>query len=181
MNKIISKTLSLTFVGLLMTSMAWAQDNKKPLSPPETATGMAAGANITIDYSSPGVKGRKIWGGLVPYDEVWRTGANKATIFTTDKAITVEGKELPAGKYSIYTIPGEKEWVWIFNSETGQWGIKQGPNGKEVTSEDPSKDVIRVTVKPEKSSEFNERMKFVIDKGGFALEWENLRVPVSIK
>ncbi len=177
MNKIITRAFSLTFVGLLMTSMTWAQDNKKPLSPPETATGVAAGAHITIDYSSPGVKGRKIWGGLVPYDKVWRTGANKATIFTTDKAIKVEGKELPAGKYSLYTIPGEKEWVFIFNSQTGQWGIKEGGE----TTEDPAKDVIRVTVKPKKSAMFNERMKFVINKNDFVLEWENLSVPVSVK
>ncbi|HVZ96381.1 MAG TPA: DUF2911 domain-containing protein [Chitinophagaceae bacterium] len=177
MNKIILKALSLTFVSLLMTSLTWAQDNKKPLSPPETATGTAAGAHITINYSSPGVKGRKIWGGLVPYDKVWRTGANKATTFETDKAIKVEGKELAAGTYSLYTIPGEKEWVFIFNSQTGQWGINEDGS----TTEDPGKDVIRVTVKPKKSDAFNERMKFVVHKGGFTLEWENLSVPVSVK
>ena len=135
------------------------------------------GATITIDYSSPSVKGRKIWGGLVPYNKVWRTGANEATLFNTDKEIKVEGKRLPAGKYSLYTIPGEKEWVFIFNSQTGQWGVKDN----EETSEDPAKDVLRVTVKPEKSSSFNERMKFEVGKAGFALLWENLKVPVSVK
>lgn len=175
----ISKGLLLTSIALFLTSVIWAQDtdkSKRP-SPPATATGKVMDATITIDYSSPAVKGRKIWGGLVPYGEVWRTGANEATLFETDKAVTVEGKSLAAGKYSLYTLPGEKEWVIIFNSETGQWGVKND----ESTSEDPSKDVLRVTVKPEKSASFNERMKFVVDKNGFAIEWENLRVPVSVK
>lgn len=174
----IPKALLLAFGGMLMTSLIFAQaDKSKRASPPETAQGKVMGANITINYSSPAVKGRKIWGELVPYDKVWRAGANEATIFETDKDIKVEGKNLPAGKYSLYAIPGEKEWVFIFNSKTGQWGI----NMDGSTTENPANDVLRVTVKPRKSSVFNERMKYVIDKNGFALEWENLRVPVSIK
>jgi hypothetical protein len=173
-----TKILFLTLMGVFISSMIRAQDDKsKRPSPPATATGKVMGATITIDYSSPSVKGRKIWGGLVPYNKVWRTGANEATLFKTDKEIKVEGKRLPAGKYSLYTIPGEKEWVFIFNSQTGQWGVKDN----EETSEDPAKDVLRVTVKPEKSSSFNERMKFEVDKAGFALLWENLKVPVSVK
>ncbi|MGN6539743.1 MAG: DUF2911 domain-containing protein [Ginsengibacter sp.] len=175
---IIPKGILLAFVGMLMTSLIFAQSDKsKRPSPPETAKGTVMGANITINYSSPAVKGRKIWGGLVPYDKVWRAGANEATIFETDKDIKVEGKKLPAGKYSLYAIPGEKEWVFIFNSKTGQWGIKMDGS----TTEDPANDVLRVTVKPQKSATFNERMQYVIDKNGFALEWENLKVPVSIK
>lgn len=176
---IVSRGLLLTCLGLFITTLIWAQDtdkSKRP-SPPATATGNVMGANITINYSSPAVKGRKIWGGLVPYGEVWRTGANEATLFETDKAITVEGKSLPAGKYSLYTIPGENEWVIIFNSQTGQWGVKND----ESTTENPANDVLRVTVKPIKSPSFNERMKFVIDSNGFSIEWENLTVPVSIK
>lgn len=175
---IISRGLVLTLVGILMTSLTFAQgDKSKRPSPPATATGKVAGATITINYSSPAVKGRKIWGGLVPYDKVWRAGANEATIFETTKDIKVEGKMLPAGKYSLYAIPGESQWVFIFNSKTGQWGIKMDGS----TTEDPANDVIRVTVKPMKSASSNERMKYVIDKNGFALEWENLKVPVSIK
>jgi hypothetical protein len=178
MKKTFSKGLVLTLVGLFMTSLIFAQQDKsKRASPPETAKGTVAGANITIDYSSPAVKGRKIWGDLVPYDKVWRLGANEATIFETSKDIMVEGKKLPAGKYSLYAIPGENEWTFIFNSKTGQWGIKMDGS----TTEDPANDVLRVTAKPAKSSSFNERMKFVVDKKGFTLEWENLKVPVSIK
>ena len=175
---IISRGLLLTLIGMLMTSLIFAQgDKSKRPSPPATATGKVMGATITINYSSPAVKGRKIWGELVPYDKVWRAGANEATIFQTDKNITVEGKSLPAGKYSLYAIPGEKEWVIILNSKTGQWGINM--NGS--TTEDPANDVLRVTVKSEKSASFNERLKYVVDKNGFVLEWENLKVPVSVK
>ncbi|KAA9042149.1 DUF2911 domain-containing protein [Ginsengibacter hankyongi] len=175
----VSKGLVLALLGVFISSLvlAQAEDKSKRPSPPATATGTVAGATVTVDYSSPAVKGRKIWGGLVPYGEVWRTGANEATIFETDKDIVVEGKNLPAGKYSLYTIPGEKEWVIIFNSKTGQWGVKND----ESTTEEPASDVLRVTVKPVKSASFNERMKFVIDNNGFALDWENLEVPVSIK
>src|SRR5215471_18039295 len=178
MKKIATRVLFLTLLGVSISSMILAQSDKaKRPSPPATAIGKVNGASITIDYSSPAVKGRKIWGELVPYNKVWRTGANEATLFATDKEIKVEGKALPAGKYSLYTLPGEKEWVFIFNSQTGQWGVKDN----EETSEDPAKDVFRVTVKPEKSATFNERMKFEVDKAGFSLLWENLKVPVSVR
>lgn len=166
------KSLLLGTVMLVSGSAAWAQ-----ASPPATATGKAAGANLSIKYSSPSVKSRQIWGALVPYDKVWRAGANQATILETDKDIKVEGKTLPAGKYSLYAIPGEKEWTIIINSQTGQWGItRQGE-----TTEDPAKDVLRVMVKPKKSATMNERLVYTIDSKGFVLSWENLDVPVSIK
>ena len=174
---IITKALVLALTGVFMSSVLLAQGGA-PASPAAKATGKTKdGANIVIDYSSPGVKGRKIWGDLVPYDKVWRAGANKATIFTTDKEIKVEGKKLPAGKYSLYAIPGEKEWTIILNSATGQWGI----NMDGSTTEDPAKDVLRVKVKPKKSKEFTERMTYTVGEKQFALVWENLEVPVEIK
>lgn len=158
---------------VLFTGTAWAQ----PASPAATATGTINGANLSIKYSSPSVKGRQIWGALVPYDKVWRAGANQATVFETDKDIRVEGKPLPAGKYSLYAIPGEKEWTIILNSQTGQWGItRQGE-----TTEDPAKDVMRVIVKPAKSAAMYERLTYTINAKGFVLSWENLEVPVRIK
>lgn len=169
------RCLTITVTTLLFSSILWAQN--PPASPPQTAKGKVNGANITINYSSPGVKGRPIWGALVPYDKVWRAGANAATIFETDKDITVEGKPLKAGKYSLYAIPGEKEWTMIFNTQTGQWGIKMDGS----TTEDPAKDALRVTVKPQKAKAMQERMEYVIGNNGFALVWENLSVPVSIK
>jgi hypothetical protein len=173
-NVTIRQSLILTMVGMLLSSALWAQNQASPAA---TATGKAGGANITINYCSPGVKNRTIWGSLVPYDQVWRAGANAATIFQTDKDIKVEGKTLKAGKYSLYAIPGKTDWVIIFNSQTGQWGIKNDGS----TTEDPAKDVLRVTVKPRKSKAFQERMVYNIDKDGFALVWENVEVPVMIK
>ena len=178
MKKVITKGIILALAGILMTSTILAQDDKsKRPSPPATATGKVSGATITINYSSPSVKGRKIWGDLVPYDKVWRAGANEATIFETDKDIKVEDKALAKGKYSLYAIPGEKEWTIIFNSATGQWGI----NRDGTTTEDPAKDVLRVKVKSKKSASVNERLIYTIDDKGFALQWDNLEVPVSIK
>ena len=175
---ILTKGFILALASIFITSAILAQDDKsKRPSPPATATGTVNGATITINYSSPYVKGRKIWGELVPYDKVWRAGANEATLFETSKDIKVEGKTLAAGKYSLYAIPGEKEWTIIFNSQTGQWGVKMDGS----TTEDTAKDVLRVKVKPRKSKSFSERMVYVVDKEGFALDWENLEVPVSVK
>ncbi|HZX57248.1 MAG TPA: DUF2911 domain-containing protein [Mucilaginibacter sp.] len=171
------KSLSLLAVAFLFSTVAFAQ--KKPqASPADSTSGTVAGSTIKIVYHSPSVKGRKIWGGLVPYDQIWRTGANEATIFITSKDIKIGGKTLPAGKYSLYTKPGEKEWSLIINSQTGQWGIK---DEKGTTTDDPAKDVLVTTVKPMKSKSFNERMKFEITPSGFVLLWENLAVPVTIK
>lgn len=173
--------LIMTMTAMLFSSVLWAQN--QPLSPPATATGkVKGGATITINYSSPGVKGRQIWGALVPYDKVWRAGANAATTFQTDKDIKVEGKDLKAGKYTLYAIPGEKEWTIIFNSQTMNgdkplWGIKMDGS----TTDDPAKDALRVTVKPRKSKAMQERLQYVIDQNGFSLVWENLEVPVAIK
>lgn len=173
-----SRGLVLMFAAVCMFSFVRAQDDKsnRP-SPAATAAGKVNNANIAIIYSSPSVKGRQIWGSLVPYDKVWRAGANEATVFMTDRDIKVEGKPLAAGKYSLYAIPGEKEWTIIFNSETGQWGIKR--DGE--TSEDISKDVLRVHVKPQTSATPSEQLTYTVDESGFALLWENLKVPVSVK
>ena len=154
-----------------------AQSGGQRLSPKMTATGKIGEANVTITYGSPSVRGRKIWGELVPYDKVWRAGDNEATQIETDKDLVVEGKKLPAGKYSLYTIPGEKEWQIIINSQTGQWGIER--TGE--TTRNPEKDVIVVTVKPKQSSVMQESLVYKINNDGVVLIWENLEVPVSIK
>lgn len=168
----------LVLAGLFMTAVVWAQGDKSSRpSPPATASGKVKDASITINYSSPAVKDRKIFGGLVPYGEVWRAGANEATVFETNKDIKVEGKTLPAGKYSLYAIPGEKEWTIVFNKQTGQWGVKRGG----VTSRDPAQDALSVQVKPKKASAFAERLVYEVNNNGFLLRWENTEVPVSIK
>ena len=142
---ILAKLMALACMTILISCHVSAQEDKsKRPSPPATATGKVNGATLTIDYSSPSVKGRTIWGGLVPYNKVWRAGANEATIFTTDKPIMVEGKSLPAGKYSLFATPGEKQWIIFFNSQTGQWGDTN--NGD--ANMDASKTVLQVNVTP---------------------------------
>ncbi len=149
-----------------------------PLSPLAEAKGkLKDGANITITYSSPSVKGRKIWGDLVPFDKVWRAGANDATLIETDKDLTLEGKKLPAGKYSIYAVPTENDWVIIFSSQTGQPGL----NHDETTTLDMSKKVMNVLGKTKKSKTMNERLVYTINEKGFVLSWENLDVTVPMK
>src|SRR3569833_2786019 len=113
-------TKSLLF-AVLMSAMMFAQnDQKPPASPPGTATHtFADGKKITVQYSRPFAKGRKIMGGLVPFGQVWRTGANSATSFVTDTDLVVGGTNVPAGKYTIYTLPGEMAWKLIINKETG--------------------------------------------------------------
>ncbi len=167
-----------TLFAIVITALSTlAQGDKasRP-SPPTTASGTVNGANITISYGSPSVKGRKVFGELVPYGKAWRAGANEATVFETDKAITVEGKALPAGKYSLFAVPGEKEWQFIFNSQTGQWGIKRGGD----SNRDPANDVLTVTAKPTESA-MNEKLIYALTPTGFVLKWDNLQVPVAIK
>jgi hypothetical protein len=159
-------------LGSFITStMVYAQK-----SPPATATGKVGGASISIAYSAPSVRGRKIWGGLEPYGKAWRAGANEATIFQTDKDITVEGKPLKAGKYSLFIVLGEKEWEFILNSETGQWGIKKSGEANF----DPAKNVITFKVNPAKSA-MTEQLTYVVSDKGFALKWENVEAHVAIK
>ena len=95
----------------------------------------------------------------------------------SDKDIKVEGKTLPAGKYSLYVLPGEKEWTFFFNSEVGQWGIKRGGD----TTKDPAKDVLSVKVKAAKSASMNERLVYEVSSKGIVLRWENSEAMVSIK
>lgn len=156
----------------LAASASFAQSDKdtRP-SPPVEVKGIVNGVNITINYSSPSVKGRTVWGDLVPYDKVWRTGANEATTFETDGELTIQGKKLPAGKYALFTIPGESEWTWIFNSVWEQWGAYKY---------DEAQDVLRIKSGTEKSSVFNERFVFFITEDGVSIAWENLVVKLKV-
>jgi hypothetical protein len=176
--KMFARLIGIAFSGLLFSGFASAQ---APASPPATATGKIKDANITIAYSSPSVKGRKIFGDLVPFGKVWRTGANAATVFTTDKEIKVEGKTLAAGKYSLYSIPGEKEWTVIFNSETGQPGMTH----EGASTLNPAKNVLEVKVKSHELKDVQERLLFtIVDKElekGFDLSWDKTRIFVSVK
>ena len=162
----------LFFALLLVQSLAFAQDKKPRESPLDSASGKIGAANVKIVYSSPAVKGRAIWGELVPFDKVWRAGANEATTFTTDKPLTIEGKALPAGSYSFFAIPGKESWTVIFNKTAKQWGAY---DYKEA------QDALRVTVKPKMETAVQERLKYHVAANGFGLAWEKLNLHVAAK
>ena len=148
-----------------------ASKEAKP-SPAATATGKIGAADVTVNYSSPAVKGRTIWGGLEPYGKVWRAGANEATTVEFSKPVTVEGKALPAGKYGFFVIPTEKQWTVIFNKVPNQWGAYKY---------EEKQDALRVMVTPRKPATMAERLVYEVTPKGLVLRWENMEVPVAIK
>ena len=171
MNKFFATLICLFVFVMLSIENTKAQQATRP-SPAATASGKVGEATITINYSSPAVKGRTVWGDLVPYGKVWRAGANEATSFEVSQDVVVQGKTLPAGKYAFFVIPTEKDWTVIFNKVANQWGAY---DYKE------SEDALRVTAVPRKSTALNERLTYRITKDGIVLSWENLELPITIK
>jgi len=112
-------------VGLMVVGIGVALDaQRQRASPHEKTEATIDGARISVEYGRPFAKGRQIFGGLVPFGKVWRTGADEATSFVTDKALMFGTLEVPAGAYTLFTIPGEKEWTLVVNKQTGQWGTQ---------------------------------------------------------
>lgn len=151
------------FAFALMAFVAFAANAQEKASPAMTAEGTAGGSKITINYSSPAVKGRVIWGDLVPMGQVWRAGADDATTFTTEKDIMVEGKKLPAGTYSFFIIPGETESTLIFNKVAKQWG---------AYSYDAKEDALRVSVPSGQTTTMEERLVYEVKPDSFEVRWE---------
>lgn len=153
------------------------QKNEKVRISPKASVSQTVGfTDITISYSRPGVKGRKIWGGLVPYDKVWRAGANEATKITFSTDVMVNGKKLSAGSYGFFAIPGRNEWTLIFNKIADQWGAFEY---------NEAEDALRINVKPVKGN-FTEWLRYEITKTSdttatISLEWENLKVPFKVE
>jgi len=167
------KKFAFLFCLLLANVVLLAQDDKaaRP-SPPAKATGTVNGKTITIDYSRPSVKGRKIFGELVPYGQVWRAGANETTAFTLSADAQVGGKSLPAGKYAFFVIPNEKEWTVVFN-KTVKWG---------AFSYKQEEDVLRINVPVKKSNSFAEQLTYnVSPAGNVSLTWENAVIEFPVK
>lgn len=194
----IAKTiLAVLVAAILMTSAAAAQrvnpltyddpefewlDNRDPDSPrpsPNAFAGLQVGSTrVMVAYGSPAVKERKIFGGLVPYGRLWRTGANEATTLTTNGDLLIGGEPLKAGTYTLFTIPGEAEWTVVLNSNDNLWGAYE---------RDPELDVLKVKV-PAEAAEFRENLTFgfeSIHPQGFAAElviaWENTAIRVAIE
>lgn len=154
------------------THFSYTQGMKKRKSPAAEVKASVANTNIIINYSQPSVKERKIWGGLVPYNKVWRTGANEATTIEFDKDVKIEGKSLKAGKYALFTIPTQDKWTIIFNTNHQQWGAYQYKKAD---------DALRVEVSPNKSSSSMERMTFEVENNKVVLKWEKLVVAFNVK
>ena len=165
---------------VLIAAMAIAQqppqDKSKRPSPPGTAEVTLKNKKITIDYSRPSLKGRKVGQELAPYGKVWRTGANEATALNTEIDLNIGGAKVPAGKYTLYTLPSEGTWRLIINKQTGQWG----------TQYDESQDLARVDMKKTALPQSVEQFTISFDKkndntANLNLDWENTRVSVEIK
>ncbi len=160
----------LTMMFVCTVALAHGQD-KKPLSPAAKAEGKIGAANITINYSAPSVRGRKIFGDLEQYGKVWRTGANGSTSIEFSAPVKIEGKDLAAGKYALFSIPGENEWTIIFN-KTIKWGAFSYKQGE---------DVLRVTVKPAKTAALVETLQIAIEGEQVVIQWENTKVAFKVK
>lgn len=147
---------------------------EKRASPLRKVEGSIGDNTIKVQYGSPAVKGRTIWGDLVPYGEVWRTGANEATFIETTEELIVEGQALPAGKYSLFTVPMETgDWTVIFNSE---WDLEHGHFQYKEEN-----DVLRVTSTPEWVDDSQESLTVEVVPEGLLVAWEKLRLPITIE
>jgi hypothetical protein len=171
----------LAIATLASAQMNMAEDKSKRPSPPASAAcKLSDGKTIKIDYSSPRAKGRKIFGeasdkALVPYGEIWRTGANEATTFVTDANLKVGSKDVPAGSYTIFTVPKPSEWWLVISKKTGEWGTDY-PGEKE--------DLVRVPMSVSKTAAPVENFTIAFDQAGskctLRMEWENTRASVDI-
>ena len=167
----------LALVTLTLTALACAQKDKsqRPSPPAQAKCQLAAGQTITVDYSSPRMKGRKIFGDLVPFGEVWRTGANEATTFVTTANLSVGGTSVPAGNYTIFTVPNQGKWTLIINKKTGEWGIPYKYESDELG---------RVDMKVGSSSAPVENFTIAFDQAGggctLNISWENTKASVQV-
>jgi hypothetical protein len=181
------KRISILSLAILTASVAAAQQPAAPppvrlpqISPGASVTQTIGVTDVTIKYSRPGVKGRSIWGTLVPYDAAWRAGANSPTTIQASEDLLVEGQKLPAGTYALFAVPGKEEWTVIFNKNTQDGVFAEGYDVK--TGKD---DVLRVKVKP-RAGTATEWMEYrfddpSVDSATLVLAWEKLEVPISLK
>ena len=166
----------ISVMALALTSLAQQDKSKRP-SPPGTAQVTLGGKKITIEYSRPFLKGRKAVGGeLVPYGKVWRTGANEATSLTTEIDLNIGGANVPAGKYTLYTLPAEDGWKLIISKQTGQWG----------TVYDEKQDLVRIDMKTTQLSAPVEQFTILLEPvnpalAQLSLEWETTQVSVPAR
>ncbi len=165
--------LLLTFA--LLASAQTKDKSKRPSPPAQAQCKFSDGKTITVDYSSPRANGRKIYGGLVPFGEVWRTGANEVTTFVPTANLTICGKDIPAGNYTMFTVPAQDKWTLIINKKTGEWGIPYKYESDELA---------RVDMTVSKTSAPVENFTISFHEMGTGchmyIDWENTRATVEI-
>jgi len=170
-------------VGVLVVGLFIAfkvlQANTKKARPEATAEYKANGTEVSVFYCRPSKKGREVFGGLVPYGKVWRTGANEATTFTTNKDLSIGGKPLPAGKYTLWTIPEKDTWTVIFNKKQYGWGV----DFKEQASREVAEDALQVQVPSETTDAPLEQFLISFDEKtpAMVLAWDRMKVSVPLK
>jgi DUF2911 family protein len=169
-------------IAVLLCAAAWTvsvvahQDKSSRPSPPAKAEcKLAGGKTITVDYSSPRAKGRKIYGELVPYGKVWRAGANEATTLVTDIDLMIGGTSVPAGSYTIFAVPEADKWTLVISKKTGEWG---------TAYPGPSEDLARINMKASKLPAEVENFLIAFDSAGSGctlhMDWETTRASVDI-
>ncbi len=182
----ILKWLLIVFIVLaalfFTVGQPYLKGQTKKHSPEKTATYSENGLDLSVHYSSPSKKDREIFGALVPYGIVWRTGANEPTTFTTASDIKITDKNLPAGTYSLWTEPNPESWSVIFNKEVPEWGVTILSGGKETTRE-PESDVVQIEVPTEELSSVQEYFTIAFEDSEalyLTLSWDRTQVKVPI-
>jgi hypothetical protein len=178
---VIFSLIGVAVIGVLVVIIGYVQLKKtKSFSPEDQVIYSQGDLALKVYYNRPYKKDRVIFGNLVAYDKVWRTGANEATTFETNKSLTIEGKKLSAGKYSLWTIPRENTWTIIFNSEHGQWGI----NSKGEANRQPEGDVLVINATAVNQDQVFEQFTIAFEKSGedieMVLAWDKTLVSVPI-
>jgi Protein of unknown function (DUF2911) len=157
------------------TALAQQDKSKRPSPPAKAECKLAGGKSVVIDYSSPRAKGRKIFGDLVPYGQVWRAGANESTTFVTDTDLSVGGTPVPAGNYTIFAIPNADKWTLVISKKTGEWG---------TAYPGPGEDLARIDMKASKLSSPLENFTIGFEQSGATctlhMDWETTRASIDI-
>lgn len=168
-----SALLAILVVGLLTAWPAASErgDDSRRKSKNGHAEGRIDGVDIEVSYGRPKADGREIWGALVPYGKIWRTGADEATTISFGKHVAIEGKNLCAGTYALFTIPGESSWTVIFNRMHHQWG---------AYGHDPSHDALRVQVTPRPVEELQNELEIRVDPDETVIHWGRLEIPLRV-
>jgi hypothetical protein len=149
--------IAVLFVFALCLISSAEDKSKRPSPPAQAQCKFSDGKTITVDYSSPRLKGRKVGGEVAPYGQVWRTGANEATTFVTTAGLSADGRDIPAGNYTLFTLPEESKWTLIVNKKTGEWGVPYKYESDEL---------VRIPMSVSKASAAVENFTISFDQGG---------------